>query len=269
MENFVIGVFGDDFRSLIEFAAENETDIFKRDIDDFFGATADEIDRIEEVQHKNGQWYLALTALTDDESQDIVTGVEAGNGAEAWRKLVKRWDPVVAGRNRALLKTIISPERCKLAELSGVIEKWEASVRKYERRKDERGNKLKLTGDLKMAAFESLLPQELENHLVLNKKRLNTFEAQKEEIEGILDSRIGASVKELQIKPRERRERHSGGEAAMDVDAFMSKGKDAGKGKGGKKGSGGKWGQEIRRCVLPLRQAGSSRGRVLVQVAFA
>ena len=65
-------------------------------------------------------------------------------------------------------------------------------MRKYKRRKDEKGAKLKLTGDLKMAAFESLLPLELENHLVLNKKRLNTYEAPKEGIEGILDSRIGA-----------------------------------------------------------------------------
>ena len=93
---------------------------------------------------------------------------------------MKRWDPVIAGRSRALLKTIISPERCKIAELTAVIEKWEASVRKCERRKDEKGAKLKLTGDLKIAAFESLLPLELENHLVLNKKRLNAYEAQKE-----------------------------------------------------------------------------------------
>ena len=139
-----------------------------------FGENADGIDKIEEIQYKSGQWYLALTALTEEELQDIVNGVEAGSGAEAWRKLVKRWDPVIAGRNRALLKTIISPERCKIAELTAVIEKWEASVRKYERRKDDKGAKLKLSGDLKMAAFESPLPLELENHLVLNKKRLNT-----------------------------------------------------------------------------------------------
>ena len=47
----------------------------------------------------------------------------------------------------------------------------------YESMDDERvkrGERLKLTGDLKITAFESLLPLELENHLVLSKERLNT-----------------------------------------------------------------------------------------------
>ena len=103
-----------------------------------------------------------------------MTGSGSGNGVEAWRKLVKRWDPVIAGRNPALLMAIISPSRCKIKDLTGVIDKWEASVRKYERRKDSSGNRLFLAGDLKMTAVESMLPAELENHLVLNKKRLNT-----------------------------------------------------------------------------------------------
>ena len=133
LQNYVIGVFGDGFRALIEHAAESEGEIKKTGVEELFGENADEIDKIEEIQYKSGQWYLALTALTEEESQDIVDGVEAGNGAEAWRKLVKRWDPVIAGRNRALLKTIISPERCNIAELTAVIEKWEASVRTYER----------------------------------------------------------------------------------------------------------------------------------------
>ena len=58
--------------------------------------------------------------------------------ADAWWELVKRWDLVVAGRNRALLKTIISPDRCKLEGPAGVIWKWEASMSKHESRKDEK-----------------------------------------------------------------------------------------------------------------------------------
>ena len=52
-----------------------------------------------------------------------------------------------------------------------------------------------------MPAFELMLPVDLENRLILNKKRLSTYELQKEEIEGILESRLGARIRELQVKP--------------------------------------------------------------------
>ena len=37
-----------------------------------------------------------------------------------------RGDSVFAGRNRALLETIIAPERCEIEGPISVIEKWEA-----------------------------------------------------------------------------------------------------------------------------------------------
>ena len=84
-----------------------------------YGAEADDVDRIMDLEKKVHQVYQTLMALTEDESQDIVIGAGSGNSLEAWRKLGRRWDPVVAGRKRALLKQIISPERCKLDQLIG------------------------------------------------------------------------------------------------------------------------------------------------------
>ena len=66
---------------------------------------ADEIDQTEDVHHKNGQCYLAPVALTDEESQDLVTEPATRSGVENQRKLVKTWNLVVAGRNRALVKS--------------------------------------------------------------------------------------------------------------------------------------------------------------------
>ena len=91
-------------------------------------------------------------ALTDEESQDLVTGPATGNGAEAWRKFVKRGDPVVAGRNRALPEAIITPQ----------VKIQRAQVRVT---KDEKGEQLELTGIVKMTAFESMLPYEMETIL--------------------------------------------------------------------------------------------------------
>ena len=74
LENFVVGIFGDEFRVLIEHVAESETEMKRSEIEDLFGDGADELDRIEEVHYKNSQWYLALAALTEEESQDNATG---------------------------------------------------------------------------------------------------------------------------------------------------------------------------------------------------
>ena len=76
---------------------------------------------------------------------------------------------------------------------------------------------LKLSSDLEMTAFESLLPVCLENQLILYTKKMKTKEAQKEEVEGILDSRIGAKIREIPIRLQARRQ---GSNDDMDVDAF-------------------------------------------------
>ena len=236
MENYIVGVYGEEFRQVLEWALGCDQEVTADMRSAAYGEDADDDDKIPELDRKVQQVFQVLMALTEDESQDIVIGAGSGNGLEAWRKLGRRWDPVVAGRKRALLKQIISPERCRLDQLVGCWERWEEQVRKYERRKDERGQRLRLDQETKMSAFELMLPIDLENHLILNKKRLNTYEAQKEEIEGILESRLGARIRELQIKPRDKRGNDPN---AMDVDAFQNakgKGKKGDKGKGKGKG---------------------------------
>ena len=51
---------------------------------------------------------------TEEEVHDIATGVEADNGPEAWKRLVKRWDPLVAGKNLSLIS--ITRERCRIED---------------------------------------------------------------------------------------------------------------------------------------------------------
>ena len=46
------------------------------------------------------------------------------------------------------LEAIITPERCRIEDVVGVVEKCGASVRKYARRKDETRQRSKLTGAL-------------------------------------------------------------------------------------------------------------------------
>ena len=47
LENFVIGTIGDEFRPLMEHAAESEAELQGKDVDDLFGENADDLDKIE------------------------------------------------------------------------------------------------------------------------------------------------------------------------------------------------------------------------------
>ena len=216
-ENYIVSAFGEEFREVLEWALGHEQAITKADWDNVYGAGGDELDRVENLEHKISQVYQALMSLTEEETQDLVIGAGSGNGLEAWRKINRRWDPIIAGRRNALLKAIIGPSRSKIGDLISRWEKWEEQIRRFEKSKDADGHTEKLSNSVKMTAFQALLPENLENHLVLNRKRINTYEEQKEEINMILDNQIGGSMKPP----------GTGGGTPMDLDAF-----DKGKGKG-------------------------------------
>ena len=56
-------------------------------------------------------------------------------------------------------------------ELQAGIERWESYVSRYEKKLKD-----KLDDEIKLAGLESLVPDELEKHLILNSNRLRTFE---------------------------------------------------------------------------------------------
>lgn len=269
VENFAVSNFGETFRGVMEWAAMSEVPIDDDMVQGAYGDLAEAADAIPDIDFKLSQLYLALVSLTEEESQDLVVGAGPGHGAEAWRRLFKRWDPIVAGRRRALLKQIISPERCRLDELVGCWERWEQLIRRYEKQRDSEGRHQVIPRDIKMTAFEMMLPPELENHLVLNRSRINSYELQREEVQSILDAQIGGKIRELQIKPARS---HRADDNAMDVDAFAKGGKGGGGGRGGGDSSSsaarfegecyacGRYGHRGRDCWFGSAQSGNWQG---------
>ena len=147
---------------MLEWAAEQPTEITRTAIDLEFLPT--------------DTWSLCCSRctrhswLTSYEAND--TGANSRkNPLEAWRRLQKRYDPTTGGRKRNLLRTIISPGRCSLLEPHAGIERWESHVSRYEKKMKD-----KLDDEIKLAGLESLVPEELEKHLILNSNRLRTFE---------------------------------------------------------------------------------------------
>ena len=148
---------------MLAWAAEQPTEITTTAIDLEFLTSATNVDRgVLNLEFVLQQMHTALMALTSHEPNDIVANSRK-NPLLAWRRLQERYDPTTGGRKRNLLRTIISPGRCSLQELQVVIERWESYVSRYEKKMKD-----KLDDEIKLAVLESLVPEELEKHLIEN-----------------------------------------------------------------------------------------------------
>ncbi|CAK0875118.1 unnamed protein product [Prorocentrum cordatum] len=228
-ESFVVGVFGEQFRAVLEWSVERQDSIDRGLWQAAFGPHSEgEIDHIDEMV---AQLHTAIQQLVTGEPFDITQNVDKGNGLECWRRLARRFDPSTGGRKRNLLKQVLSPGRCKLDELAGALERWEEAVKRYESRRDDDGNRERLSDSVRMSALESLLPAELEEHVLLNQSRLNTYELLRREIASYLEARTGARLRDAPVLTKAQRDPN-----AMDIGALVRAyqcGK-AGKDKGGK-----------------------------------
>ena len=160
------------------------------------------------------QLCTVLMTLVEGESFDILVGSGSGEGLEGWRRLHERWDPLT--RARGLLREILSPGRAKLVELQGAVERLEDLMRRYTQRRDARnGQRHTLTEDIRMAALEALLPEELELHCQLQRSRLDTYQKLREEVVLYAEARGHVAPKLGQVsKAREDRD------DLMDVGGF-------------------------------------------------
>ena len=134
------------------------------------------------------------------------------NPLEAWRRLQERFDPTTGGRNRNLLRTTISPGRCSLLELQAVIERRESHVSRYEKEMKD-----KLDDEIKLAGLESLVPEELEKHLI-NSNCLRTLEDARLEVVTHVEAKFGLRIRDS--KPSDTSTR--GHSDPTDVEAVIS-----------------------------------------------
>lgn len=181
------------------------------------------------------QLYLALTQLVEGEALGILRNCSRAvfKGFEAWRRLIRRFDPRSVGRQRTILSKVLNPGRCKIEELSRGIERWIADVQAYEERVGRR-----LDDDIKASVLTDLTPDPLHQHLVLNQSRLGTYAAIISEIGAFLEHRF-----ENEANARDRSAKDQ--PVPMDVGSLVKgKGKGGGgRGKGhkGSQGTNSQW----------------------------
>ena len=176
MEAFFAGVIKES-EMMLEWAAEQETEIMTTAMDlEFLPKDTNEDRGVQNLEFVLQQMHTALMALTSYEADDIVANSRT-NSLEAWRRLQKRYGPTTGGRKRNLLRTITSPGRCSPLELQAAIERWESYVSRYEKKMKD-----KLDDEINLAGLESLVPEEVEKHLILNSNRSRTFEEARLEV---------------------------------------------------------------------------------------
>ena len=94
-----------------------------------------------------------------------------------------------------MLRAIISPQKQKLENLPAAIEEWADAVRTYEKRKDSMGRRTTIADEIKMAALEAMLPQELEAHIQLNQSRFSSYDDVLDEVTRFIEYKTGKSLK--------------------------------------------------------------------------
>ena len=164
-------------RDTLDWAAQQDTPILNDDDVEAGLASAE----------TNPQVYVALADLLEGEALDIVQNTTRGAGLEAWRKLVRRFDPQTVGRKRTLLSRINNPGTVKVHELSRAIEQWEERVRSYQSRAREKSD------DVRSGILTEMCPEHIKTHIHLSLTRLPDCASVRSEIETFLEARQSSS----------------------------------------------------------------------------
>ena len=264
--NLVVSIFGKEFGKVLDWCLDQDgsDDITVDEVEAAHG----EPDGVSGLPDIGDQLFRLLSSLTHGETEDLVIG--CSNGFEAWRRIHRRRDPLTAGRKRNILRAILKPERVKRSEnVRAAIEQLEDLVRRYENRKNEAGERERLSEDIKATSLELLVPSDIERHLLLNKGRLTTYAQMKSEIDLVIESSLGSKAP---ISRPGAASSSDSGPAPMDVDSLtkvinsLVKGKGSGgkgksKGKGKDKGSGGKGSaSKDTVCAWSKKKEGSNKG---------
>ena len=173
------------------------------------------------------QVYYMLALLAEEPVQRLLEHAGESEGFLAWRRLVDEFEPRTAGRQAGLLLGLLRFEFA--GEPRTAMDEFDLMVREYEKSSGEQ-----LSESLKVALVQKGLRDEgLRAHLVLHAARLPSYQAVRDEVRSILQTRHALAS----------------GPAPMDIGAV-----EKGKAKGQMKG------QEGLRLAVRLRE-GRRQGR--------
>ena len=112
--------------------------------------------------------YSTLLSCTEDDAFRICHSVKDGNGLEAMRLIVKRFEPRTPATKRALFKAVINnPQAKKIEDIESSLMHVEEVIKKYENLARDI-----LPEDLKVTVIIDLCTKDLKEHLDLITKEM-------------------------------------------------------------------------------------------------
>ena len=122
--------------------------------------------------------YSLLISSTSGDAWRIVESAGTGNGLEALRLIVRRFDPKSPGAKRSILKNLLTVPSCKkIVELEKTILHVENLIKKYE---NMSGKDEKLPNDLVATILINVCHKELRDYLELQTKEMSRIEVRSE-----------------------------------------------------------------------------------------
>ena len=157
--------------------------------------------------------YSIFLSCTEDDTFRICHSVNEGNGLEAMRLLMKRYEPRTPGTKRALLKAIINnPASNKPDELEKNLMKVEEYMKHYEVMAGA-----DLPEDLKVTVIIDLCTKDLKEHLELSTREM-TYKQVRDEIISYAERKRNAFSNDLKSHGRGR----GGGRPCVDGSAWST-----------------------------------------------
>ena len=142
--------------------------------------------------------YSFLTAVTKGEAFDLVKNVSNLCGLEAWRKLAKRFGGNTRGKRVVLTRRCVNPAKVKkLPETPGMIEKWEADIRRLKAEYDE-----ELSDGLKCGILLEIVPNQVTEFMTQRMEESDTYHDTKEAVLRYVEAKAdfgGAVPMELDV----------------------------------------------------------------------
>ena len=155
---------------LVQWAGNMTSQITEEDVDLEYGGEA------QSVKDFAVKFFAILVSCTEDDAFRICHSVKDGNGLEAMRLVMKRFEPRTPGTKRALLKAVINNTPAKKPE---DIEKNLMNVEELMKRYEVLGGE-PLPEDLRVTVIIDLCTKDLKEHLELITREMKYKEVRDE-----------------------------------------------------------------------------------------